>query len=61
MLIYLLVIIGLVLTINGVLLIEKMAKLLGADEAMLQDCIVYGRTLLIFLVPFCLQNAFKVF
>lgn len=61
MLIYLLVIIGLVLTINGVLLIEKMAKLLGADEAMLQDCIVYGRTLLIFLVPFCLQNAFQSF
>lgn len=28
---------------------------------MLPDCITYGRTLLIFLVPFCLQNAFQSF
>ncbi len=61
MLIYLLAIVGFVLTILGVILIEPMAKLLGADQNMLQDCVVYGRTLLIFLVPFCLQNAFQSF
>lgn len=61
MLIYLLTLIGFVLTILGVLLISPMAKLLGADENMLQDCIVYGKTLLIFLIPFCLQNAFQSF
>ncbi len=61
MLIYLLTIVGFVLTILGVILIAPMAKLLGADESMLQDCIVYGRTLLMFLVPFCLQNAFQSF
>ena len=42
-------------------MIDPMAKLLGADKNMLQDCIVYGKTLLIFLVPFCLQNAFQSF
>lgn len=61
MLIYLLTIIGIVLTILGVILVEPMAKLLGADENMLQDCVIYGRTLLVFLVPFCLQNAFQSF
>ena len=61
MIIYLLTIIGFVLTILGVILIEPMAKLLGSDENMLQDCIVYGRTLLLFLIPLCLQNAFQSF
>lgn len=61
MLIYLLTILGFVLTILGVILIKPMAKLLGADENMLQDCVVYGRALLIFLIPFCLQNAFQSF
>ena len=61
MLIYLLIIIGIVLTIIGIILIEPVAKLLGADKKMLNDCVVYGRTLLIFLVPFCLQNSFQSF
>ena len=61
MLIYLLIIIGIVLTIIGIILIEPGAKLLGADKKMLNDCVVYGRTLLIFLVPFCLQNSFQSF
>ena len=61
MLIYLLVIVGFTLTIMGIFLIGPMANLLGADEKMLTDCVTYGRTLLIFLVPFCLQNAFQSF
>lgn len=61
MLIYLLVIVGIILTTCGIGLVSPMAKLLGADESMLEDCITYGRTLLIFLVPFCLQNAFQSF
>lgn len=61
MLIYLLIIIGLILTLIGVNLITPMAKLLGADENMLADCITYGRTLLLFLVPFVLQNSFQSF
>lgn len=61
MLIYLLIIIGLILTVVGVNLVEPMAKLLGADESMITDCITYGRTLLLFLVPFVLQNSFQSF
>ncbi len=61
MLIYLLVIIGFILTVIGVILVKPMAKLLGSDEKMLADCVTYGRTLLLFLVPFCLQNAFQSF
>ncbi len=61
MLIYLLAIIGFIFTVFGVIIVEPMAKLLDADENMLQNCVVYGRTLLIFLVPFCLQNAFQSF
>ncbi len=61
MLVYLLVIVGFTLTIIGIFLIGPMANLLGADEKMLADCVTYGRTLLIFLVPFCLQNAFQSF
>jgi len=61
MLIYLLIIIGLVFTIIGIPLIEPIAKMLGANESMLQHCITYGRTLLIFLIPFVLQNCFQSF
>lgn len=61
MLIYLLVIIGTIFTIAGVIFVEPVAKLLKADEEMMSDCITYGRTLLLFLVPFCLQNAFSSF
>lgn len=61
MLAYLLTIIGIVFTIIGVFLIEPVAKLLGADENMLTDCVTYGRTLIIFLVPFMLQNSFQSF
>lgn len=61
MLIYLLIIIGLISTIIGVLLVEPVAKLLGADENMIGDSVTYGRTLLFFLVPFMLQNSFQSF
>lgn len=61
MLIYLLTILGIIFTIVGVILVGPMAKLLGADESMLSECITYGRTLLLFLVPFVLQNAFQSF
>lgn len=61
MLIYLLAIVGFIFTVVGIALVEPMAKLLRADDSMLQNCVTYGRTLLLFLVPFCLQNAFQSF
>ncbi len=61
MLIYLLLIIGAVLTIIGFILVEPISKFLGADENMLKDGIIYGKTIIIFLVVFILQNCFQSF
>ncbi len=61
MLIYLLIIISIIFTVLGAIFIKPIAKLLGADESMIADCIIYGRTLMFFLVPFALQNSFQSF
>ncbi|MBQ2836160.1 MAG: MATE family efflux transporter [Clostridia bacterium] len=61
MLIYLLIIISFIFTIIGIPLVEPIAKMLGANESMLEYCTTYGKTLLIFLVPFVLQNCFQSF
>ena len=61
MLVYLLVIIGLVLTIIGIFVIKPAACLLGADDNMIKDCVTYGTTIILFLVPFVLQNCFQSF
>ena len=61
MLIYLLILIGIIFSVIGVFIVEPVSKLLGADETMLEYCITYGKTLLVFLVPFMLQNAFQSF
>lgn len=61
MLIYLLIIVGLILTIIGIVFIRPIVRLLGADENMLEYCVTYGKTLLIFLIPFVLQNSFQSF
>lgn len=61
MLLYLLIIVGLLFTVIGIVLVKPVSVLLGADETMLGDCVIYGRVILIFLVPFILQNAFQSF
>lgn len=61
MLIYVLIIIGLIFTILGVIFVKPMASLLGADSNMMEACVTYGRTLLLFLIPFILQNCFQSF
>lgn len=61
MLIYFLLIAGLVLSILGFVFIEPIAKLLGADSSTLSNCIIYGRVLLVALIPFLLQNSFQSF
>jgi Na+-driven multidrug efflux pump len=50
MLLYLLIIVGLLFTIIGILLVEPISKLLGANGNILTDCITYGKVLLIFLI-----------
>ena len=59
MMIYLTVICGIFITVIGVLSVEKVAVLLGASDAMINDCVKYGRVLIAFIIPFMLQNVFQ--
>ena len=61
MLIYLLIIIGLIIAVIGFIFIKPISKALGAEGAILEYCVMYGRILLISLVAFLLQNAFQSF
>jgi len=61
MLIYLLIISGFILTVVGIVFIKPIASLLGAEGQMLNDCVIYGSTLLVALTAFLLQNAFQSF
>lgn len=61
MLVYLLIIVGIILTLIGTPLIRQIAKLLGADNVLIEDCVTYGGTLFLFLTPFLLQNCFQSF
>lgn len=61
MLIYFLLVVGLILSVLGFIFIEPIAKLLGADSSTLSNCVVYGRVLLVALIPFLLQNSFQSF
>lgn len=61
MLIAVVIVTGLVLALIGIVLIRPIARWLGADESLLEYCVVYGRILLIGNVPFMLQNTFQSF
>lgn len=61
MLIYFTIIIGLLLCIFGTVFIRHISKLLGADETTLEGCVLYGRIMIMGIIPFMLQNAFQSF
>lgn len=61
MLTYLAAAAGLILSAIGILFIEPIAIKMGADEAMLPYCVLYGRILLMSLPAFLLQNVFQSF
>lgn len=61
MLIYFLIGAGIVISVIGVIIMEPVAKMLGADETTLENCVIYGRTLMVAMTPFLLQNAFQSF
>ena len=52
---------GIVLSSLGILFMQPIAYFLGATDAMIADCVVYGRTVLIFNTAFMLQNTFQTF
>lgn len=55
------VIAGIAISVLGVALMRPIAILLGADDAMLPDCVLYGRIGIGFGTAFMLQNAFQGF
>lgn len=59
MLITLVIILGVLLTILGLIVIRPLSSALGASGQMLEDCVTYGRTLVIFNTAFMLQSVFQ--
>lgn len=61
MFIYLEMILGFIFTIVGLICLKPVAKALGASDDMMNSCLIYGRILLLGIVPFVLQNSFQSF
>ena len=61
MIIYLSIIVGAVITVLGIVFIRPVADLLGAEGQMLDDCVTYGRIVLLSMIPFMLQIEFQSF
>lgn len=55
------VLVGLILTVLGVVFMEPVALFLGATPEMLTDCVRYGRIVNAFTAAFMLQNVFQSF
>ena len=53
--------IGLIITALGFLTLRPVAALLGAEGRLLEDCVTYGRVILIGLVAYILQMEFQSF
>jgi len=61
MLIYVNIIAGILLSILGLFLIRPAAKMMGANEALLEDAVLYGKILLAGNTAFMLQNSFQTY
>ena len=61
MIIWVTVIVGAVLSVIGIAVIRPVSILLGADEGMLPDCVLYGSIMMGFTITFMFQNAFQAF
>ncbi len=61
MMVWFALLLGGVLTVVGIVFMEPVSLFLGATEEMLGDCLIYGRIVIAFTVPFMLQNIFQSF
>lgn len=59
--IYVSAICGLIIAALGILFIRPIAAMLGAEGTMLEDCVLYGRIILLALPAFMLQYEFQSF
>ncbi len=61
MMIVLTVIMGVLLSLAGILFMRPVAAFLGATKEMMADCVLYGRIVIGFTTAFMLQNVFQSF
>ena len=61
MLLFVTLVFGVAITLLGIIFIRPIAALLGADGSMLEDCVMYGRIILLALPAFMLQFEFQSF
>lgn len=61
MMVYMVIICGIILTVIGLLITRPISAALGAEGEMLENCVIYGRVVLLALTPFMLQNVFQSF
>lgn len=61
MLVYVTIGCGICVTILGILFVRPISQLLGAEGEMLNECVRYGRVIMITLTAFMLQNVFQSF
>lgn len=61
MFVYILIIVGAILSAIGFFAMRPLAILLGAEGELVDICVTYGRTISIALIPFLLQNCFQSF
>ena len=61
MIVYISIACGIVLSVLGILLIRPIAAFLGAEGELLENCVLYGRIILITLTAFILQMEFQSF
>lgn len=61
MMIKLMALVGILFSVLGILFIRPVSYLLGASEAMIEDCVTYGRTILIFNAVHLMQYTFQSF
>lgn len=55
------VILGVILSVIGIVFMKPIARFLGATDSMLPDCVLYGRIVIGFIPAFMLQNVFQTF
>lgn len=61
LLVYVTFIGGIIFSVCGMLLVRPVASLLGAEGALLDNCVLYGRISFISMPAFMLQNVFQSF
>lgn len=61
MMVIFVIISGTTVSLLGVIFMRKISYFLGATEDMIEDCVVYGQIVLLFNMPYMLQNVFQSF